>query len=105
MCVSSVLVITQVMSPISKEQNLFDAHFYTASTSESWTNAHGGKEFKPWPTLRSLSSVLLMDRLSPDVNSLMASDNGHEQQNAQISIQVAKVSWIVSDVDLRDEEK
>lgn len=39
MYMSSVLVITQVMSPISKEQNLLDAHFYVASTG-NWTNAY-----------------------------------------------------------------
>lgn len=60
----------------------------------------GGKEFKRRrpTTLRSLSpSVLLMDRLSPGVNSLMPLDNGWtDYREIRVYLRVASVVNIIA---------
>lgn len=70
-----------VSVPISKERNSRDAHFYRGSTGE---NEEQDECLYTWRQgIRAAAdstivspSVLLMDRLSPGVNSLMAPDNG-----------------------------
>jgi hypothetical protein len=73
--------------PISKERYSRGTRIFTergeeqrGENEEQDECLRGGKEFKRRPTLRSLSpSVLVMDRLSPGVNSLMPLDNGRRE--------------------------